>query len=90
MNAERRKALDTLISDIQGVVAQIEEFKSSLEDPMGEEQEYYDNMPEGFQNGEKGEKAQAAVSAMEEADGKLDEAVSALEEAISSLEEAKE
>lgn len=90
MNAERRKALDVLIANLEAFKGEVEDMKSSLEDPMGEEQEYYDNMPEGIQNGEKGEKAQAAVSAMEAADSSLDEAVTALEAAIDSLGEAKE
>ena len=90
MNADRRKSLDALIAEIEELKGKVEDVKSSLEGSMGEEQEYYDNMPESFQNCEKGERAQAAVSAMESADGSLDDAVTALEAAIASIEEAKE
>jgi uncharacterized coiled-coil DUF342 family protein len=49
-----------------------EEFKTRAEEIRDEEQEYYDNMPESFQNGEKGENAQAVVT-------ELDSAIDALE-----------
>lgn len=38
-----------------------------METLRDEEQEYYDGMHENFQNGEKGEAAQAAITSMEEA-----------------------
>lgn len=76
MNAERRKT-------IQRALTQLEEAKSLLEAAMEEEQDYYDNLPEAFQNGEKGEKATAAVEA-------LSSAISSVEEAVSSAEEAVE
>lgn len=43
------------------------EARETVEGLRDEEQEFYDNMPEGFQNGEKGEAAQAAVSNLEDA-----------------------
>lgn len=50
---------------------------SSLCDELGElrdeEQDYFDNMPEGLQGGEKGEKAQAAIDAMENVTGLLED-----------------
>lgn len=67
MNAERRKALNALIGRIEELVSLRDGIVSDLESIRDEEQEGYDNMPEAFQNGEKGEKAQAAVSAMEDA-----------------------
>jgi len=39
-----------------------------------EEQEAYDNMPESFQGGEKGEKAQECISAIEDAISSLEDA----------------
>lgn len=61
MNQERRK--------------QIEEAKSILESARDDEQEYFDNMPDSLKDGEKGEKAQTAIDA-------LDEAISACETAV--------
>ena len=54
MNNARRKEINTLI-------AELEDLKSRLESVLEEEQEYLDNMPESFQGGEKGEKAQSAI-----------------------------
>lgn len=58
MNASRRK--------------RIEEAKGILESVRDEEQEAYDNMPENFQNGERGEKSQAAIDALENAISELE------------------
>lgn len=60
MNKARREALNNLIG-------QIESIRDQLETLRDEEQEYYDGMHENFQNGEKGEAAQAAITSMEEA-----------------------
>lgn len=74
MNADRRKR-------IAEAAALVEQAQSILESCRDEEQEYYDNMPESLQSGEKGEKAQTASDA-------LDSAVSTLEDVVSSIEEA--
>lgn len=50
----------------------IDDAKSIIEEVKGEEEESYENMPEGMQNGEKGEKAQAAIDALDEAYSGLD------------------
>ena len=60
MNKQRRK-------EIARAVAMIEEAKSILETCRDEEQDYFDNMPEPFQDGQKGEDAQTAIDALEEA-----------------------
>ena len=66
MNKQRRK-------EIARAAAMIEEAKSILETCRDEEQDYYDNMPESFQNGEKGSVAQEAIDALEEAVSQLEE-----------------
>lgn len=65
MNAERRK-------EIARAASLISQAKDILEQCRDDEQEYYDNMPESFQNGNKGEVAIEGI-------GVLDEAVSALD-----------
>lgn len=74
MNKQRRKELDalqarysTLIAQLGELGAQFESFKGELESIRDEEQEYYDNLPSAFQDSEKGEKAQASVTAIEDA-----------------------
>jgi len=66
VNKQRRK-------EIARAAAMIEEAKSILETCRDEEQDYYDNMPESFQNGEKGSVAQEAIDALEEAVSQLEE-----------------
>jgi hypothetical protein len=66
MNKERRKV-------IARATVMIDEAKGILESCRDEEQEYYDNMPESFQNGEKGSTAQEAIDALEEAVSSLEE-----------------
>lgn len=76
MNKERRVAIDK-------VKEQLETLSSDVEMLRDEEQEYFDNMPESLQGGEKGDNAESAVSS-------LDSAVDSLSGACNSLEEAVE
>lgn len=45
-----------------------------LETVKDDEQEYYDNMPEGLQAGEKGQKAEEVTSSLEDIHQRLEEA----------------
>ena len=76
MNAERRKRIEALRQKIGEALSDAESIRD-------EEQEYLDNMPESLQQGEKGEKAQAACEA-------LDSLVDHLTEADSDLDTAGE
>lgn len=81
MNQARRKSLNDLhkrITEFQSrwaeYSAQLENFASEASDLHGElealkdeEQEYFDNMPEGFQTGEKGQTAESAISELDTA-----------------------
>jgi hypothetical protein len=69
MNAKRRK-------EITKAQALIEEAKGILETCQSDEQEYYDNMPENMQSGEKGQNAENAAGALQSAVENLEEAVS--------------
>lgn len=72
MNNIRRKQIGVIIAKLEEITADIEALQE-------EEQDYYDNMPEAFQCGEKGDKANEAID-------NFAEAVSSLEEVISNLE----
>jgi hypothetical protein len=76
MNNIRRKSIAT-------IQAKLVELREELENIQNEEQEYHDNMPEGIQGSEKGEKADAAVNV-------LGDAISALEEISEYLDSAQE
>ncbi len=74
MNAERRKQLTDVLSRIEAAKADLESIREA-------EQDAFDAMPESFQNGERGEKAQAAISAIEDAENSLDDALNSIETA---------
>ena len=76
MNNTRRKSLRELIERTEGIKLEIEELRT-------EEEEYYNNMPEAFQDGEKGDRAQTAIEY-------LDEAMTAAGDVIENLTSAAE
>jgi len=87
MNAQRRKALADLMDRLTPLAATITDIKDALETIRDEEQESFDNMPEGLQQGDRGQ-------AMEEAISTLDSAIDDLENfdidnIVSSIDEAR-
>lgn len=76
MNNTRRKNLRELIEKTEGIKLEIEELRT-------EEEEYYNNMPEAFQDGEKGDRAQTVIEY-------LDEAMTAAGDVIENLTSAAE
>ena len=109
MNNDRRKKIDAAIKSAEAMRAEIEALKelicdiksaasdlhSEIDSIKDEEQEYYDNMPESLQSGEKGQAAEAAVNILEEAISKLEEFdnipddVIDIEEIIGMLDDSK-
>lgn len=90
MNKERAKRIGELRTRVDNMV-NLEELGSIASDIEGiadEEQEYYDNMPESLQQGEKGQNAEQAASNLVDAKEALDNAVEALEQALTELENA--
>lgn len=84
MNAARRKQIAAIVSEMQALNAQFEDLKERMECARDEEQEYFDNMPESFQSGDKGQVAEAAISALDSAIDDMPD----LDEIIGYLEEA--
>lgn len=76
MNAERRKRIAEIADKIIGLKTDIEMLRD-------EEQDAFDNLPEGLQSSDRGGKMESAIEA-------LDDAINSLEEVESSLETAKE
>jgi len=71
MNKQRRKAITEIVSKLEEIMADLNTLQE-------EEQEAFDNLPEGLQDSEKGE-------AMETAAGLLEEAVNSVGDAIDGL-----
>lgn len=68
MNKERRKDIDTLIEQLEGIELTVQELRDQEEDTKG-------NLPEGLQDGERGEAMQEAMDALEEAADNIQEAM---------------
>lgn len=75
MNAERRKAINAIKETLEGA-------KSELETLAQEERDAFDNMPEGMQQGDKGQKMEAAAEALDEAVSNVDDVLAQLETAV--------
>jgi flagellar biosynthesis chaperone FliJ len=90
VNKERRKSLSNLADQMRSAFDTIEELRSAIETIRDEEQEYFDNMPESLQSGEKGAAAENAVSMMEDAMSNLEQAIEAMENAAASTESSTE
>lgn len=78
MNKEGRTKLDTAITKLEDVYAVIEELQS-------EEQDKYDNLSEGLQASERGEKFQENSDNLSAAIDALDSAKSSVQEAIEAI-----
>lgn len=76
MNKERRK-------DLNEIAEAINDLRERLECLKDDEQEYFDNMPENFQYGERGEAAEEAID-------NIDSAIDSIGEACGYIEAASE
>ncbi len=65
MNKERRKLIAEAGKLFEKAYGIIEDVQSMLQDALDGEQEYLDAMPEGLQDGEKGQTARDAINALE-------------------------
>ena len=74
MNKKRRSALSEGLMNLENSIELFDVLKERvarelivIEDSLNDEQDYFDNMPEGIQNSEKGEMAQEAIDKLQEA-----------------------
>ena len=75
MNKERRKRIESIKEKLSDLQSDIDELKD-------EEQEAYDNLPESFQHGERGESISQAIDNLYYACSSIEEAIDYLNEAI--------
>lgn len=90
MNKERRKAIESALADILKARDIIADAKSALETARDEERDYFDNMPESLQGGDKGERASAAADALDEVCSSLEDMESAFDDIESNCNTATE
>lgn len=70
MNKKREKEL---IAALSSLIASIDLHRGELEIIRDEEQEYYDNLPENLQSGERAERSQSFLEGLETLLGCFDE-----------------
>ncbi len=87
MNKNRRKELMEWVRKAEEWAAQGESLKDELENICSDEQDYFDNMPENLQGGQRGMDAEEAIDAMNEAIECMGNAIEAAEEAASCVED---
>jgi uncharacterized coiled-coil DUF342 family protein len=87
MNAQRRKEIQAIIAavtllgtEITSLFTKTEAVAEDVNDIINDEQEYFDNMPECLQEGDKGEAANQAVQNLEGARVHLKELKNVLEQ----------
>lgn len=73
MNAERRKKLEAIKERLTTLMGDASSLGDELAELRDEEQDYFDNMPENLQAGDRGQKAEAAINAMENVAGLLED-----------------
>ena len=73
MNRQRRKRLEKSYE-------LIDEAMEIIQEVIDEEQEAYDNLPENFQYGERGQEMSGCIEMLEEASGYLDDTKSVMEQ----------
>ena len=75
MNNKRRKALERIVNDIASARHDLAEIRE-------EEQNAFDNLPMSIQEGERGQKMEEAIAAIENAENELDNMEDELNEII--------
>lgn len=65
MNRIRRKSLRTILGQMDELSTVLEAVKEALQDVLNEEQEAYDNLPEGLQESDRGQQMQEYIEALE-------------------------
>lgn len=73
MNKTRRQQLRKWLKDLENI-------KNELENICSDEQDYFDNIPENLQGGQRGCDSEEAIEQMEEAVCSIEEAISIIEE----------
>ena len=85
MNKERRTQIKTNNKRLDLVTDVLNTYKSELESIQMDEEFAFDNLPEGFQNGIRGDEMQDAIDEMEDAMETIDKIIKELEEVKSNL-----
>ena len=72
MNNERRKKIAEAVEQINAAIGNIENAKAILDECKDEELDAFDNLPEGLQSSERGERMEENIGYLEAAISELD------------------
>ena len=75
MNNARRRRISELKTQIDFANSTLKEVSKRLSSILSEEQDAFDNMPEGLQSSYRGMCSEDSIDSMEEASDKLDEVI---------------
>ena len=78
MNKNRREKINMLKAKLQSAQSELKQISSELSSILNDEQNAFDNMPEGLQGSYRGMCSVDAIDSMEEASDKLDEVIELL------------
>lgn len=65
MNRDRRASLKAALGKMDELSVALENVKGVLQDVLNEEQEAYDNLPDGLQESERGQQMQEYIETLE-------------------------
>ena len=82
MNKQRREKIRQLKARFQDIQTELKQASSELSSILNEEQDAFDNMPEGLQSSCRGMCSEDAIDNMEEGSDKLDEAIELLSDIV--------
>lgn len=82
MNKDRRKRIIEVKGKLQTEINNLKSISTGLSVILNEEQDAFDNMPEGLQSSYRGMCSEDAIDSMEEASDKLDEVIELLNEIV--------
>lgn len=82
MNKQRREKIRQLKTEIDLIKTDLKKVSSELSFILNEEQNAFDNMPEGLQSSYRGMCSEDAIDSMEEASEKLDGVIELLNDIV--------
>ena len=82
MNNARRRRISELKTQIDFANSQLKDASKKLSSILSEEQDAFDNIPEGLQSSYRGMCSEDAIDSMEEASDKLDEVIELLNDIV--------
>ena len=90
MNNVTRKRISEIVVELSKAASLVEPLASEIVDMQSDEQEKFENMTEGLQASERGQRIRECAEQLQEAADKIQEAFDSLEEAQGTLDSAGE